>query len=447
MAHRQPIESVYPLTSECTPQDLEAGEWWALFPLQKANRSPMLSFRALSSRMNPSHFCQEFRSFDAFRLLCKSPEGINIEPLTVPPETPQGQNRLERLPPEILGLIFEFSQPGDSVALGLCSRPLWKTLSKWVQNEHLIWTNTYSLAGTPIIYASSLLKTLPPCLYPKYPNTVPEETRDEEVLDSQKRVVTPATAWLDNILLQSYQAPLPNHDSYTKSFDRTITMANIPDHLHENMRSCLPTLTIKRGSKWLLRNLTNNEYIRMESVVTEEGEETVSHVGNKWLTLDILLLWLITWRGDQANPWSWEELERYVGKTVDDMMYSLIGFFNHRPVTDEFWPIWTGNWAGHSLEVVTDREMDEVWIDRTDEIERLSQKMLRMMYILSRQNGTPKTKRHWEWAISTRGYVTDEEWKFKNPDGVTFSYQTHKTIYAGPMKRHAEWLCNCDWRK
>ncbi|XEV07473.1 hypothetical protein FSHL1_012760 [Fusarium sambucinum] len=450
MAHRQPTESVYPQTSGCTTQDLGAGEWFTLVASEKRGRSTMPYFRAHSSRMNPPDSIFKFRSFDAFKLLCNSLEAIKMEPLSVPLDTPRGRSRLERLPPEILGSIFstlESENPNHFISLTLCSQSLWAVAMKWARNGYVIWKNAYSLAGTPVMYASSRLKTLPPCLYRKYPNAVPEETREEdededgEVSDSQPRVVTRATAWLDNILLQSYRAPFSNHDSYVKSFNRMITMANIPDHLHESMRSCLPTMTIEKGSKWLLLNLTNNEYVQMRGVITEVGEGTLCHESHNWLTLDMLLLWLITWRGDQSNLWSWEELEGYVGKNLDDMINALVGIFDNRPRTDDFWPIWNGNWAGHSLEVVTERDLDEAWVDRTEEIDRFSQRILPMLYILSCEKETPQTKAFWEWAISTRGFVDDEVWKIENPDDNTYSYETHAIISVGAIKRHANWLC------
>ncbi|KAG8668024.1 hypothetical protein FPOAC2_10216 [Fusarium poae] len=358
-------------------------------------------------------------------------------PVPVPPGSSQPQGRLEGLPFEMLGYIFECSQPDDTVALGLCSRYLWGTFIKWAQNRDLIWTNTYSFARTPIMHASSWLKTLPPYGYDMYPNARPEETeeeeqQEEEVSEPETRQVTQATILFDNFILRSHQAPFPC--DYIKSFDNVIATADIPGHLHESMRSCLPTMTIQEGSQWLLRNVTNNEYIRMEKVVTDEGEETVSHVGNSWLTLDMLLIWLITWKGDdKAVPWSWKELERYVGSNIDDMMYAMINVFNHRPGTDYVWPIWRGNWAGHSLEVVTDRKLDEVWIDRTSEIETLALKIAPTMYVMALQHGTAKARRYWEIVLDLQGYVHDEE-----RDGVT-----HKIIHAGAMRKHSDYTCYC----
>ncbi|RGP63916.1 hypothetical protein FSPOR_8243 [Fusarium sporotrichioides] len=446
MAHRQNIDDVFPTTSECTPSDLETEEWWALLAPQKADQTPVPYFRVHSSRVKPSYFCTEYRSFDAFKLLCNSLGGVKIESSPIVLQNSRGHSPLERLPPEILGIVFDCSQSNDFVALSLCSRGLWTYAVKWAQNGYLRWRNAYSLAGTPILYASSRLRTLPQCVYDMYPGSVPTETRQEmssPSLYSQRRMVTRSTAWYRDIMLKSHQAPFPYDELYIESFDNMITMADIPDHFHASMRSSFPTMTLGKGSKWLLLNMTNNEYIRMESVITTEGEKTVSHPGNDWLTLDILLFWLICWRGDgRQNTWSWEELDEFVGMTeemIDDTLHDP----TYGPLDDKFWPVWTGNWAGHSLEVVTDRDLDRLWVDRTNSIEKLASKMLLTMYGLALAEGSFKARKHWEWVLYQRGDIIDEEQDHDGPDGGTTSTETHKTIVIGSLRVHADCLCDC----
>ncbi|ENH64830.1 hypothetical protein FOC1_g10005597 [Fusarium oxysporum f. sp. cubense race 1] len=51
------------------------------------------------------------------------------------------------------------------------------------------------------------------------------------------------------------------------------------------MKACLPTLNLEPGSNWFLRNLTDQEYIRMEAVVTPDDEATISLPGQRRLGL------------------------------------------------------------------------------------------------------------------------------------------------------------------
>ncbi|CAF3598166.1 unnamed protein product [Fusarium graminearum] len=448
MAHRQETNYVFPKTSECKPSDLDGFQWWALLAPKKTDQTAKPYFRVQSSRMKPSYFCTEYRSFDAFKLFCNSLDGIKIQSSSsTMPHKLRGQSRLERLTPEILGLIFEVSEPDGFIALSLCSQSLWALAINWAQNGYLRWRNAFSLAGTPVIYASSYLKTLPQYLYDMYPKFVTEETEEEVAaprLYGQGRTVTQSTAWFNDIVLQSHLAPVPYDGLYVQSFEKIISKANIPFHLHKNMRSSLPIMTIEKGSKWLLRNLTNNEYIRMESVMTTEGEVTVSHVGNSWLTLDMLLFCLICWRGDgRQNTWSWEQLEGYVGMTeegIDDTLHDP----TYGPLDDKFWPIWAGNWVGHSLEVVTDRELDSSWVDRTNSIETLAPKMLLTMYGLALAEGSPQARHHWESVFEQRGDVIDEEHECYVSDGVTIEAKTHKKIVIGSLRVHADCLCGCE---
>lgn len=117
----------------------------------------------------------------------------------------------------------------------------------------------------------------------------------------------------------------------------------------------------------------------MEAIVAADGEVTVSFLETHWLTLDILLLWLISWRGRFGNKtWSWEHLRLFEGVT-DEGLENIMIDPTYGPLDYTFWPIWAGNWAGHSLDVVAD-EVLEGWVDRSGMIRLLSGKVLRTLY-------------------------------------------------------------------
>lgn len=121
----------------------------------------------------------------------------------------------------------------------------------------------------------------------------------------------------------------------------------------------------------------------MEAVVTSDGEATISLPGRQWLTLDILLLWLISWKADykkkRKKAWSWEQLETFIGLT-DQELSDVSKDLSFGTMYYDFWPIWDGPWARHRLGVVIETGLDSDWKDRTENITRLAPKMLRMFY-------------------------------------------------------------------
>ncbi|CAG7557577.1 unnamed protein product [Fusarium equiseti] len=347
--------------------------------------------------------------------------------------TPRGQTRIEKLPAELLAAIFGLLNPEDFIAFSLCSRSIWAHAVKWAQNAYLRWKKTYSLAGTPIMYVGSHLKVLPEFVYDKYPELIPEET-PQEIRDGG-RMVTRTTAAFNKAVLEFDQTPLPYDDAYMQSLTKHIANADIPASLHASMIASFPTFGIEKGSKWLLCNLTNNEFIRMEAVSTT----TVSHVGHSWLTLDTLLYWLICWRGNgHQQLLDWENLEDFIGATNRARDGTWRGALYQSPYS-ACWPIWSGKWAGHSLEVVTDRDLDEGWVDRTSEFNRLAPKLLLTMYALALSERDVRPKRYWEGVFEQLGDVVDQVTEFEQ-DGRKWK-ETHKIIVS--LQVHATALCGC----
>ncbi|EEU34695.1 uncharacterized protein NECHADRAFT_94847 [Fusarium vanettenii 77-13-4] len=172
------------------------------------------------------------------------------------------------------------------------------------------------------------------------------------------------------------------------------------------MAASFPTFTINLGTKWYLRNLTQKEYICMEAIVTADGEVTISFIETHWLTLDILLLWLISWRGKDGNDsWSWEQLRQFEGIT-DEGLGDIMIDPTYGPLDDDFWPIWAGNWAGHSLDVVADEVLEE-WVDRSDMIRLLSGKVLRTLYGLAMAEVGGAESAYWANIFEQSGGVVD----------------------------------------
>ncbi|KAF5585409.1 hypothetical protein FPANT_7518 [Fusarium pseudoanthophilum] len=393
--------------------------WMFLAPEKKQRmRMPVID---LEGYMDPSIFCTHHLSFEAFKFLCNSMEGVKIDPAegTMPQSAPstlqtlQNHTGLEMLPAELLREIIELLKPEEFVALALCSQRLWSQAIMWAKGSYIQWKKKYSWVNTPVICTAAGLRVLPKALQ----HTLPEPTSEDMERESEQTgrrsgiEITRASIWFEESVASYEKVPFPYDYLYEEAFLKQFKGAAIPKSLHSTMKTCLPRLSIEPGSGWLLRNLTDQEYIRMEAVVTSDDEATISLPGRQWLTLDILLLWLISWKADykkkRRKAWTWDKLETFIGFTDQDLSDTSQDPA-YGPMYYDFWPIWVGPWAGHRLDVVTEKSLDNDWKDRTENITRLAPKMLRIFY--GRSLATQKENLdYWEEAFRQGG----DHWEFR----------------------------------
>ncbi|KAF4991446.1 hypothetical protein FDECE_14041 [Fusarium decemcellulare] len=389
---------------------------WMLFAPSKEQRIRLSRRAGGCFALTPSFFCAAYLSFDAFKHLCNSLDSVEIksgqdasqELSRIMPQPATSSGRLETLPPELTGTIFTFLDTSDFIALALCSQTLWTRAVAWVQSGYLRWRNAYSWAGTPIICAGSNVETLPQPLYDMFPSAVPEPIPEGVQSDEERRTGphNRPRVWFDEAAERYEKRPIPYDDAYREEFSERIGSAGIPEEFHKPMAASFPTFSVELGSKWYLRNRTLREYIRMEGIVTADGEVTVCFVGNHWLTLDILVTWLISWRGEpDSQVCSWERLKLFRGLTdsgIGDIMVDP----TYGPLDDSFWPIWDGNWAGHSLDVVAE-EVDEGWVDQSSTIDLISDGMMRTFYGLAMAEVGLEEEKYWEKIYKDSGAVAD----------------------------------------
>ncbi|KAM0354872.1 hypothetical protein ACHAPU_000708 [Fusarium lateritium] len=388
---------------------VERNEWWTFLAPEKQQRLRLPLADARDTDGGPYWFCTQRLSFDAFKLLCSSLESVNLKPdqhFATSQQRCPVQTKLERLPHELLTVIFSSSQPEDFVALALGSQTLWKHAVTWAQNGYVRWRNEYSWANTPLICAGSKLEFIPHSIYDICPETTPDELPTVDSPDTpEPRTQSRPNTWYHKTMKSYQKTPFPFDDVYIDAFTKHIKSANIPENLHGLMQGSLPTLRVEQGSKWYLRNLSKSEYICMEAITTSDGEATVSLKATNWLTLDMLLLWLISWRGDSSQDvWSWEELEDFVGFT-DMNLEDTVMDPTYGPLDHKFWPMWAGNWAGDRLDVVAECEFNASWIDRTNWVDTLANKMMRTFYGLALAEGEPATQLYWAEIFKRSGGV------------------------------------------
>ena len=92
-----------------------------------------------------------------------------------------------------------------------------------------------------------------------------------------------------------------------------------------------------------------------------------------------------------------------------------------------------------AIEVMEMCELDEGWVDRTSEFDRLAPKLLLTMYALALSERDVNPKRYWEEIFEQLGDVVDEVVRYKQ-NGRTWT-ETHKIIVS--LRAHATTLCRC----
>ncbi|KAF4465983.1 epoxide hydrolase 2 [Fusarium albosuccineum] len=410
---------------------------WMLFAPNKQQRIRLSRGNSDYCALTPPYFCASYLSFDAFKHLCNSLDSAQIksdqdasqELSRIMPQSATARGRLEALPAELTGTIFAFLDASDFIALAFCSQTLWNRAVAWVQSGYLRWRNAYSWAGTPIICAGSKVETLPQPLYDMFPSAVPKPIPEGVQSDEERRMGphNRPRVWFDEAAERYEKRPIPYDDAYREEFWERIGSAGIPEKFHKPMAASFPTFSVELGSKWYLRNRTLKEYIRMEGIVTADGEVTVSFVGNHWLTLDILLMWLISWRGRRnSQVCSWERLKLFRGLTdsgIGDIMIDP----TYGPGDHSFWPIWNGNWAGHSLDVVAE-EVDKGWVDQSSTIDLISDGMMRTFYGLAMAEVGIEEEKYWEKIYKDSGAVADLG--ITDPEPGTARQPNQSNIYS-----------------
>ncbi|KAI8716153.1 hypothetical protein NCS52_00908300 [Fusarium sp. LHS14.1] len=389
-------------------------ERWMLVAPSKQQRMTLSTNHYNFGPIKPSYFCTYYLTFDAFKLLCNSPNSVLVasndavsrELSQTTPQRAMVHSRLETLPPELIAAIFPFHETRGFISLGLCSQTLWTQAITWAQSGYIRWNSAYSWAGTPMICAGSRLEVFPHSISEIFPRARPEVVPQGHAAGEGPRTCTQPRLWFDEATEKFEKSPIPYDDDYREEFWKQIRSSGIPIRFYEPMAASFPTFTIRPGTKWYLRNLTQKEYIRMEAIVTADGEVTISFLETHWLTLDILLLWLISWRGKFGNDtWSWEHLRLFQGIT-DEGLGDIMIDPTYGPLDHDFWLIWAGNWAGHSLDVVAD-EVLEGWVDQSDMIKLLSGKVLRTLYGLAMAEVGGAESEYWAKIFEQSGEVVD----------------------------------------
>ena len=389
-----------PLRKEQIP--LETNDWLGLF-LEQVAVGDAVSSQKL--------FCILNDSFDAFHRLYRPSIDVHnaalvqLEQALKQPNRPDAESRLERLPSELIRDIHLYLEPVDVIALGLCSQRLWIRAVTTIHHDR----RSCSWIDTPIFLTGFRKTTLPPAIYELYyqvkDQSMEEHKVDCDMMDQQN----PCThhdsagswsAWKQSAMHDYTPLPPPDLEYHQRRrIPDLLLSSGIPESLHEPLKSCLTFHDLDDEGQWYLRSLTTKQYIRMELVKDQSISEltTVSLTGNRWLTLDILLMWLINWQES-------DELPKAVPRRKPSDLVKNVFKNGSRVIESEvaqmrgyFMEMYTGKWAGHCLDVVKHVQPRlEGWTDITGEIEESSQRWFAGIYLEVYLVNDRDQKKYWD---------------------------------------------------
>ena len=282
---------------------------------------------------------------------------------------------IEALPSELLGHIMGDLSPEDIVSFAVCSKRLLSKLPHQVQQDirnSVAWSNTPLIC--PFLYACNF----PPAMDELFPEVKAQQDafncRDIkrpmdpdpihvwvklafETFEGIEDIGSRRKRWLEAIASPSITQGIPH---------RILLMLKSAVEDHLRLKSPQP------GEKWALRNLTTNEYFRLEIAHCTTAERIIAHVETAapWLTLDAALLFHIYWSGGLP-------LE---GKAT---------IASTPPRSDRFK---RGAWAGHCFDVVRCSEplLAEAWKDVTESVVKLG-KDYEIDYYYNQFNRPPRS--------------------------------------------------------
>ncbi|KAI1071812.1 hypothetical protein LB507_005263 [Fusarium sp. FIESC RH6] len=390
-----------PLRKEQIP--LETNDWLGLFLEQVAVGD------AVSS---PKLFCILNDSFDAFHRLYRPSIDVHnaalvqLEQALKQPNRPDAESRLERLPSELIRDIHLYLEPVDVIALGLCSQRLWIRAVTTIHHDR----RSYSWIDTPIFLTGFRKTTLPPAIYELYYQVKDQSMEEHNVDCDMMDPRNPCThhestgswsAWKQSAMHGYTSLPPPELEYHQRRrIPDLLSSSGIPESLHEPLKSCLAFHDLDDEGQWYLRSLTTKQYIRMELVKDQTISEltTVSLTGNRWLTLDILLMWLINWQESDELPKAGptrkpSDLVKNVfnngSRVIESEIAQMRGYFME---------MYTGKWAGHCLDVVKHAQstMESGWTDITGEIEESSQRWFAGIYLEVYLVNDRDQKKYWD---------------------------------------------------
>ena len=204
---------------------------------------------------------------------------------------------LESLPNELFDQILCDTTlgPQDIVNFGVCSKRIWARVLHHIQNT----TPIAPWANTPLICPSSRISDFPPAMYEFFPQVkVQQDAFDRDT--TGQAFFPPVSRWVERAFetFANVQDANIQRQCWLEAISSPLITYSMPPQVHLALRSTLEDalrleVPLPR-EKWALRNLTTNEYVRLEVV---HAKDIIAYVetATPWLPLDIALLIQIIW--------------------------------------------------------------------------------------------------------------------------------------------------------
>lgn len=263
---------------------------------------------------------------------------------------PAGSTRvspLERLPTELLNQIFDSTElpPEDLVALGVCSKTLWLQVLAHVRQDYRKAAAPW--AQKPLLCSGTWLTDLPPAIYEQFPD---EQVYERQYRNRNGRWYGPCPARKWNWAGVGGYADVEGKDcrkTWLAALNALSWSKEVVPTVMDTLRSSLEAVLYRDSCvaqrNWVLRNVTDHQYVRLKLDRPRLGEATHVHVrGAPRLSLDQALILRACWGAADGYP-----------RQQDEKNDTLL----------------RGEWAGHRFEVVEDSVAIEAgWKDVTAEI-------------------------------------------------------------------------------
>ena len=278
---------------------------------------------------------------------------------------------LESLPNELLDAIMDDDTTlslQDIVNLGVCSKRLWIRLLHHVRED--MRKSNASWSNTPLICPFLYLRDFPPAMNKLFPDVkAQQDAFDGHPWSSPSRhEQEPTYLWVKRAFetFESVEQIDDRRRHWLRAISSPLITRTTPlwtfQMLKSGLEDALRLNAPLPGEKWVLRNLTANEYVRLEvadgtdvATDTEAADSTdraiVAYVETAapWLNLDVALLLRIFWyrEGARTQP----------GTTTARYAVRMSNIFKR------------GAWAGHCFDVVRCSELlPDTWKDSTDSV-------------------------------------------------------------------------------
>lgn len=303
-------------------------------------------------------------AFDAFSKLARLPARavrVRRADLGVLSKRKTSVTAVERLPAEVLDLIFGQVNKKDAVALGLTSSTLWMHLLGHI--EHDVGRGG-PWAGVPLLCTGTWLEDLPPAMYERFSEELESQKRYRKFMSehlpppvgigrgSHRRWYgpCPARVWNSDAVSEYDEALMMPSREWINEWRELVAGAKLPTYMLATMWDALTDVAGSFAQEttgiqdWLLRNLTTKQYVRLNTKSASSGSSEVPEVhvaGARWLSIDQALLLRICWGSAEY---------RHSGNDYAVAMSR-------------------GKWAGHCFDIVAAQNVTvKGWDDVTEQI-------------------------------------------------------------------------------